>query len=244
MILHVLSGDSLLPPFLEAGIPGDVAVFRECLCDGPVKAVSLYELFRTRDEYLSGEDTSKAGFYSEHVKPEIEKIFDSPEETEICLWFEHELFCQVNLWFLLSELKKRRRLSFVGPPSEPYEQRFDGWSALDGEDLATCFNSREEIDGSDVRLASELWSAFRDRDRDRLRELSNEPPGIFCFLPEVAKAAADIDERPESVIRELIEKGADGFGECFRAFRENYPVYGFGDLQVRSIWEKVAKQLS
>jgi hypothetical protein len=240
MTLHVLSGDSLLEPFREAGIPGDVAVFRECVVDGPVNADSLDEFFRLRSSYLSDADSDagKPGFYESDVIPEIEKILSAPYDQEICLWFEHELFCQVNLWFLLSEIEGRR-VFVVSPPSEPFENRFDGWARLSGEDLAARFESRSYVDENDARLGAELWRAFRDRDGDRLRELAGSQTEIFRCLPEVAKAAAEIGRRPMEALSRIKGEGVLDFSEAFREFREREPAYGFGDLQVKRMWDQV-----
>jgi hypothetical protein len=153
MKLHVLSGDSLLEPFKDSGIAGEVAVFRECLVDGPLRANSLDEFFQVRSSYLSDPNDEKDGFYESDVRPEIEKILSASKDQEICLWFEHELFCQVNLWFLLCEIREHR-VFVVSPPSEPFENRFDGWAWLSGDDLAARFESRSSVSEDDARLGA------------------------------------------------------------------------------------------
>ena len=37
--LHVLNGDATAHPFASAGLPGDVAIWREMLSEGPLLAV-------------------------------------------------------------------------------------------------------------------------------------------------------------------------------------------------------------
>lgn len=238
MHLHVLSGDSLLEPFKELGLEGEVSVFRECLVDGPASAADLNELFALRSRFLAS--AKDEGFYESSVRPEIEKIFNSPKDTEIFLWFEHELFCQTNLWFLLNHLEDRDNVWFVFPPTEPFERRFAGWASLDAEMLAERFEKRISVSDEDRSLGSELWQAFSERDSDRLKELGTQESEIFLFLPEVTKAAAEIESRPESSIREIVARGVDEFGPAFREFGRKESVYGFGDLQVKAIWDRVA----
>lgn len=235
--LHVLSGDSLLEPFRASGIEGDVAVFRECLVDGPVSAGALEELFEERQNFLQ-DSKEDPDFYQNEVRREIEKILHSDPETELFLWFEHELFCQVNLWFLLSEMEGRR-IFIVSPPSEPFENRFDGWARLSGDDLAARFESRSLVSEDDARLGAELWRAFRDHDGDQLRELSGRESEVFRCLPEVAKAAAEIGRRPAEALRAIREQGILSFAEAFTTFSEAEPAYGFGDTQVKRIWDNV-----
>lgn len=239
--LHVLPGDSLLEQFRAAGIEGGVAVFRECLVDGPLNASSLEEFFDIRSEFIASSFPEDDGDYDTKAKAEIDKIVGTPEDHEVYLWFEHELFCQVNLWFLLSMLEGRR-VFVVSPPSEPFENRFDGWARLSGEDLAARFESRALVSDDDARLGAELWRAFRDRDGDRLRELAEQPSEAFRCLPEVAEAAAAIGRRPIEALRALRSEGVSDFPEAFRAFSERERVYGFGDLQVQRIWSELEGQ--
>lgn len=238
MRLHVLSGDSLLVPFKGSGIEGEIAVFRECLVDGPTGASGREEFFAQRDRYLS--DSKDDGFYESSVRPEIEKILDSPEGTEINLWFEHELFCQVNLWFLLHNLGGRDSVWFVFPPPEPFERRFAGWAQLDADGLSERFEKRVSVSEEDRSLGSELWQAFSAGDSERLKKLGNREAEIFFYLDEVADAAAGIGSRPEELVREIVSEGGEDFPAVFRAFLERMPVYGFGDLQVKSIWDRVS----
>jgi len=235
--LHVLPGDSLLAPFRATSIEGEVAVFRECLSDGPVEADSLEELFRKRADFLSEGDERQAKFYAEKVRPEIEKVIDAPPDSEISLWFEHELFCQVNLWFLISKIKKVEELFVVSPPGAPEEQRFAGWSILSTAELRECHVQRTRIGAEDRQLASSLWNAFASRDGDGLRELSGHKSEAFKFLPEVATAASTIDFRPAEIVRGIKGECNGNFKRGFQLFREREPVYGFGDLQVLRLWK-------
>lgn len=239
MTLHVLSGDSLLGPFRASGIAGDVAVFRECLVDGPCAAGSIDEFFRVREKFLEPDNDSKAGFYSSQVIPEIEKVLSSPPDIPINLWFEHELFCQVNLWFLLYHLADTEHLYFVPPPVESDERRFAGWADVPTEGLVECLESAVAINESDRDLGSKLWQAFSRSDGSQILELSRKDSKVFRFLDETASAAASIDSEPKELVRKIARSGADTFADVFREFCRTHPVYGFGDLQVERIWNEV-----
>lgn len=238
MGLNVLSGDSLLAPFRRSGVEGEIAVFRECLVDGPLAAPDPEAFFLQRSRYLSSDDDG--GFYEAAVRPEIEKILNHKEGEEIFLWFEHELFCQVNLWFILSNLVDRSDLWIVSPPSAPDDDRFAGWAHLGPDELRDSFENRSRVSEADRRLGYELWQAFSERDTGRLRELGGRKSTAFRFLPEVTLAASEIDSRPEARLRAIADQGIEDFGDVFRAFSKMEPVYGFGDLQVKRIWEKIS----
>ena len=239
MKLHVLSGDSLLEPFKDSGIAGEVAVFRECLVDGPLRANSLDEFFQVRSSYLSDPNDEKDGFYESDVRPEIEKILRADAQIEMFLWFENELFCQANLWFLLTNIGRNENVWVVSPETAAPKEQFQTWARLEPDDLRKCFDSPIRVADKDVVLASELWDAFVSRDEERLVGLSKERSELFRNLDVIAIASAKIDSRPRDVLRLISKEGVQDFPEAFREFCRREPVYGFGDLQVKRLWDEI-----
>ena len=55
--LHGLNGDATAHPFASSGLPGDVAIWREMLSEGPLLAVpkSDEELWALRRNWLAGQ---------------------------------------------------------------------------------------------------------------------------------------------------------------------------------------------
>ena len=115
MIYHILNGDALAGSFADTKLEGEVIVFREALIDGDLGGNSLPEFWQTRTEYMQVE---KNEYYASVVN-EIEKILKAPGNSEFNLWFEYDLFCQVNLWFLLSIIQnlgiEKKYLQFIPP---------------------------------------------------------------------------------------------------------------------------------
>lgn len=89
---HILNGDSL-KEILPANIQGEMIVARECLIDGNVEGKSLDDFFATRAKFISDnyEGSSKQDYYNKTVI-EFQKIQAIPQESEINLWFEDDLF--------------------------------------------------------------------------------------------------------------------------------------------------------
>ena len=98
---HILNGDILKEQFPD--ISGELIVARECLVDGDVNGKNLAELYNSRAKFIS---KNYRGYsirdYYEKTVPEFQKIQDIPENSDINLWFEDDLFCQVNLWFVVT----------------------------------------------------------------------------------------------------------------------------------------------
>jgi len=67
----------------------------------------------------------------------------------------------------------------------------------------------------------------------------------FKFLPEVCKAhierfpEGNQMSRPQRVLMELIDQSNGNFAEVFSAFSEREGIYGFGDLQVKAMYDKL-----
>src|SRR4051812_25223495 len=101
MILHVLPGDATVAPFKASEIEGDIAVCREALVDGDLSGETLPEFWETRARSLIGSDDRSREEYHENVVHEFAKLTALQSGSEINLWFEHELFCQANMWFCL-----------------------------------------------------------------------------------------------------------------------------------------------
>ncbi len=98
MVYNILNGDSLAYSFPDAKIEGDVIVAREGLIDGDLSGDNLQEFWRSRAKYLGLTEAE----YHDNVVKEFEKIMDAPGGSEFNLWFEYDLFCQVNMWFTIS----------------------------------------------------------------------------------------------------------------------------------------------
>src|SRR5215210_3615464 len=104
MNIHVLAGDALAENFNKTGIDGEVAVCRECLIEGDVKAENLNDFWEIRADFIVsvyGENKEK---YFETVADEFRKLNNLTPGAEVNLWFEYELFCQTNMWFCLDLL--------------------------------------------------------------------------------------------------------------------------------------------
>ena len=102
--LHLLNGDHLAQQLQGASYFQIHLVFREALIVGPVAGTCLDEFWKLRTEFITTSYGVTAEEYSQKTISEIERLHSIPEDSEICLWFEDDLFCQVNLWFTLNLL--------------------------------------------------------------------------------------------------------------------------------------------
>ena len=61
------------------------------------------------------------GMYRDRVVPEFRKIISIPKDETVYLWFEDDLFCQINMWFavhLLYTSHQPEKVYWVRPLDE------------------------------------------------------------------------------------------------------------------------------
>lgn len=243
--LHLLNGDHLAQQLQGASYFQTHVVFREALIVGPVTGTYLDEFWKLRTEFITTSYGVTAEEYGQKTISEIERLHSIPEDTEISLWFENDLFCQVNLWFILNLLPDSRKIKIyrVFPPEAIPENRWKGFGGASTAALAQAYEARVPFTFSDLTLGKNLWEAYRSGDGAKLTELSKSMSPCLRHLEEVCQAQLDrisadpSQRRPEKLILELLAKGITDFDTLFSQFSEREGIYGFGDLQVRKLFD-------
>src|SRR5215813_98773 len=152
-MIHIHNGDSVANSARLAGIPGRHVPYRETLISGPVRPnLGAQEWIEERARFLAEQ-------YGENLLRvrndllEQEQLLDrAREEEEVVLWFEHDLFCLINLLYLLSRLGKCRRLSIVWCPR--------ALGAQEDDDLFKQYHSRYAVAPAMVNAAALAWRAY------------------------------------------------------------------------------------
>lgn len=236
MIYHVLPGDAQVEGFLQTGIEGEVIVFREALVTGPINAKDINDFWDQRARFILGEYGDDEIAYQEKVADEILRLGGMSGEDEVNLWFEFELFCSVNLWYCLNEIKDSEASIYrVAPVNLEPDEVWKGFGGHGPDELRAAFESRIEMSDEDVSTGAELWRAYREGDQSALLSLGQHRSSTFPFLKEVTEAAAEIDSRPRKIIAEIKSEGLTTIAEVFPEFNSRAGVYGFGDLQVERL---------
>src|SRR6266545_394433 len=205
--LHVANGDCTTATIAAAGLPGTSSVWADVLHEGPVPGgLSDDELVRVRARYLS--ETSH-GRSHENTVAEVELLadmarwrsaLDDRSWDEVILWYEHDLFDQLNLIQLLSWLARdrssrgERRVSLICIGSFPGRPDFKGLGELTPDELASLFETRQPLSDAQYILAERAWQAFRAPDPRVLEELLRTDTSALPFL--AAALARHLEEYP------------------------------------------------
>lgn len=157
-MLHITNGGFAASGIRAAGVPGEVLAWNDVLHDGPVPGdVSFNQLRAIRARFISD-----AGWrsFEEALRELAERdrtLERSLAQDEVVLWFEHDLYDQLQLlqlldWFATCELGSTRLslicdAEYLGP-STP--QR-----------LAERFPARAAVTDEQIDVARSAWRAFR-----------------------------------------------------------------------------------
>lgn len=220
-IFHILNGDCLAEKFPK-NLEGESIIWREALIDGPVSDNNFLE---NRKKFIAENYDSESN-YDELVVKEFQKMQNIPEGSAVFFWFEDDLFCQVNFWFLISNLNLRNKKILRVFPKDKEK----GFAETNENDLLEMFDSAKEINDTERKLISNLWKGFQQN--NLLKETSSE---IVRNLEELIIANENrFNGTLENQIKD-IQKNAETFEEVFKIFNQKYPVYGFGDLQLKRL---------
>ncbi|MXV50129.1 DUF1835 domain-containing protein [Pedobacter sp. HMF7647] len=248
MTYQILNGDALVDRFLAAGLPGQIIVARECLIEGDLSGETLDSFYLARANYLTEAYTEVNNNYLKDVAGEFEKLRVAPSPSEFNLWFGYDLFCRANMWFILSllnDLPIDKQVFVVYPSHLKGDDVWLDFGMASLEQLKTCYSNRIAFTEKDLQLGNELWSAYKYNDFSALEKLSKYPSACFPYLKEVCQAHIDRfaeggrKGRPERVIEELLEGSEKDFPSVFKAFSKREGIYGFGDSQLKKIYDNL-----
>ena len=243
-MLHIHNGDSTAGTARKSGIPGEHLAWREALVCGPAPSgLSDDEFRRVRAQHLS----EAYGVNLEHCERDLHAqataLARFSDHEEVVLWFEHDLFCQVHLiyllhWFAQRELG-RTKLSLICIDEFSGVVRFRGLGQLNEAQLASLFPQRQEASKAQLHLGSRAWQAYSSADPAELLPLINSDLSEIPFLKRALikhiqrfPSTKNGLGRIENVGLELIAAGYRNFKSLFPAFNRYESEYGLGDAQL------------
>jgi|SRR5579864_6263256 len=144
-MLHVTNGDSVVHSFRDGGMPGVYLPWRDVLHDGTVPQRASLDAMS--DVHAS--EIAHLGGYGDYsaVRAEFSKrdatLAAFREHDEVVLWFEPDLYDQLQLLQILDWFSRRdlgqTELTMIQVGSHPEVTPFYGLGQLTGLPLRRCF---------------------------------------------------------------------------------------------------------
>jgi hypothetical protein len=178
-VLIVTNGASAVAVLERAGIPGDRLSWDDVLHDGPVPAgLDLDRLTTTRARFIADWFHGEYGAVLHDLRARNAGLARAPEHDEVVLWFEHDLYDQLQLlqvldWFADAE-RRPPRLTLI------CHDRYV--SLADDDTLRADFAARAPVQTAQFHLARTAWEAFRAPTPARLSQLLDADTSALPFL--------------------------------------------------------------
>ncbi len=245
---HVLHGDALRLTMERIAFPGARIVMRECMAVGPVQAWA--DFYQGRADFIHAAYHADHGKYAQWVMTELEKLKAAPADVDINLWFEDDLFCQANLWFLIHFLRQNGRTAGIYrvlPIIVSEDERWSGFGNHDLPLLEQALQARILLIERDIDYGSALWQGYQQNDLPHLTRLANTSAPQWRGLSEAVAALADRQPdaeglgRPERILKAILAEHTT-FERIFAEFSARAGVYGYGDLQVQALLDGMQAQ--
>jgi hypothetical protein len=242
-MLHIHNGDSSANVAKQSSLPGEHFAWREALIEGPTPSgLDVTEWRKRRAHHLSEAYGVDPKLCERELSAQEQKLETFPKHDEVILWFEHDLFCQVHLIYLLNWFGRHQlgktRLSLICIDEFPGKEDFRGLGELSVEQLTSLFPSRNQVTKQQVNLASAAWRAYCSKDPTDIQTLLENDISALPFLkaalkahlrrfPSTTNGLGQIENRA----LQLIHSGSKRFDDLFFRFSKAEPVYGLGDSQ-------------
>lgn len=231
MTVHITNGSSAAGGLRAAELPGEVVTWDDVLHDGPVPAeVSFNQLRAVRARFIAD---CGWGSFEETLRKftERDRALDRAlDHDEIVLWFEHDLYDQLQLlqlldWFATCELGATKLTLVCGP-----EYLGNSTPAR----LRERYPLRSTVTDAQLGLGRSAWAAFRSENPTAIEALLGAPTTALPFLAAALRrhleqfpSTRNGLSRAEQQALDAIQAGAVKLGDAFVAShqRREDPIY-------------------
>jgi hypothetical protein len=240
-MLHITNGESVSLP--QTGLPGQIIYWKDILHDGPVpRGLPLRELSRIRANFIAeffGMPLSEVSFVQRD-----EAISHFHDHEEVVLWFEHDLYDQLQLIQILDWFSHQdpgaTRLSLISVNTY--------LGSLHPEQLRPLFDSRHEVTAPELKTAQAAWNAFSSAEPTRLAALVDGDTSALPFLRDALlrhleqfPSLRNGLSRAERQILQLTGSGISEFHELFPAAQKMEENVWMGDSTFHQYLRRLAR---
>jgi Domain of unknown function (DUF1835) len=184
--LHVTNGDCTVPGLRGTGLAGPILTWRDGLHEGPVPDVPDAELRRIRAAFLDRWNASDVGTEAEFE--ERDRTLEG-HRGEYVLWFEADLYDQLQLIQILAKLRELEvpasRATLICIGEHLGIAHFGGLGQLTSEQLARLpAIASSPLTDAAFEHAARAWAAWRAPEPSGVAAIAATPSPELRFLAE------------------------------------------------------------
>lgn len=242
-LLHITNGDSFTQKLNTLNIKGDIITWREMLCEGKTETIVGSESFwKTRFEFLSSNYAVSKSWFVEKTLKEYRSLCNHKQQDEIVLWFEYDLFCQINMLAVLSWLKTNRKyaqISLVCSGKEDQTDTMYSLNDLSDEKLKELYEKKVTLTQDDIEYADYVWQLYCSDNPIRLENLTDFKNYQFDYLSGAIKAHLlrfpsiknGLNAMETNILNLSVQHKPKSKKELLSTVLKNQGVLGFTDTQ-------------
>ncbi|MGZ3566212.1 MAG: DUF1835 domain-containing protein, partial [Gemmatimonadaceae bacterium] len=192
--LNITNGDSAAATLSEAGVEGKIISWRDVLHEGPVdSSLSLEELSKGRARFISEQGWDDFAHVSGNFAERDRVIRHLDYFDEVVLWFEDDLYDQLQLIQLLDFFgrgaARGKTLSVIV---------VDGYiPPLSRDEIKRLDKTRQRVTAEQLELAKRAWKAFGSADPTSISTLLDESTAALKYLASALRR--HLEEFPSTV---------------------------------------------
>ncbi|NKI25880.1 DUF1835 domain-containing protein [Arenibacter sp. 6A1] len=249
--LHITNGDLFTKKLKGLKLPGDIITWREMLCEGKTETnVGSESFWKTRFDFLNKNyKVSKSWFIDKTLK-EYRSLCSHKKEDHIVLWFDYDLFCQINMLAVISWLKTHRpyaEISMVCHVDDENSSPLLNLTDLNKEELKNLYENRTFLTQDDVEYADYVWQLYCSDNPIRLENLMDFDDFQFKYLSGAIRSHLmrfptiknGLNEVENNILRLAVKESPKTKIDLLKTVLKNQGNYGFGDTQYTRVITKL-----
>ncbi|MGA7569541.1 MAG: hypothetical protein WCC70_07405 [Candidatus Aquilonibacter sp.] len=237
--LHVTNGDPVVYLFKKAGVVGTHVPWRDILHEGPVPAgATLEQLSRVRGEYLASRGFGKPIKLLHEFSSRDAALRRASEFSEVVLWFEHDLYDQLQLVQVLVELDAMG----LEPGSVSLVQSDVYLGSMTVDELLALYPRRKTVSAATFEQAGVAWDALRAEEPDALLACTQRDAQGLPYLRSALRRlcqeypwSEDGLSRSQRHALQAVAFGPTNADELFRRAQSREEAPFLGDLAFAAI---------
>jgi hypothetical protein len=232
-MLHITNGANAVVRLADASVPGEYLPWNDVLHEGPVpEGLGLRELSEVRARFIADRGWGALDKVRDDFERRDAALTGFHRHDAVVLWFEHDLYDQLQLLQLLDWLASQ------GQGSVPLTAvaTTDYLGHLGPDRIRALYDDRRPVTDVQLELGRRAWARFRAPDPTRIETLL---AGDLSALPFLAGALGrhlqqfpSVENglsRSESQSLRVIAAGAATPGSAFQKVQEMEDAIFLGD---------------
>ena len=249
--LHVRCGDDIIGSLKAAGIPGRMLKWCDPLSVGPTPGgLSQEEWYQVRGKFLSDSFQMSLEDAIADLRRQDSGLEDLEQHDVVLLWFEHDLFDQIILVWLLQHFAqiemKGTELRLICVDEFPGVENFIGLGQLEPQELVALYGTSEKVTDAQLSLAKDVWAGWCSLDPSGLEKLLSSDTSALPFVRNAVRrhlqnfpSTTNGLSLTEQLALEAIAEGAIKAGNIFLSVQSNEENPWMGDSMLFAALERL-----